>query len=66
MKHNPWINRAHYQYSVRFWNTNNDGFKYQDEVILYYHYKSHHKDAEKEVINKYKIKKHDIICVCCD
>jgi hypothetical protein len=67
MKHNPWENKkASYQYIVRFWNTNQLGFKYQEKVVLYYHSKSNHKDAEKEVIKKYKISKNDIIQVCCD
>ena len=64
-KHDPWSDSAAYQYTVRFWRKVGD-FWTQDEVLLKYHSKTRHKDAEKEVSKKFKLKAKDIIRVSCD
>lgn len=53
------------EYVVKFWITNDEGFKEQREESAWFFSKNKHKQAEKEVINKYrgKGKKIEVISV---
>ncbi len=42
------------EYVVKFWVTNDEGFKEQKEESAYFFSKGKHKQAEKEIVNKYR------------
>lgn len=42
------------EYVVKFWITNEQGFKEQKEESAFFFSKGKHKQAEKEIVNKYR------------
>lgn len=42
------------EYVVKFWIKNEEGFTEQQQESVFFHSKGKHKQAEKDVLNKYR------------